>query len=143
MGAIRTSVTAILMAFLCAGAPRSVARLTLRSTRPQEGAIAAGKTTTYTLSAHAGDFLNLRLDPHDAEITVVALKPSGEKERATKIGPEADTFAFIAQADGRYKLELSVDDKTKSATFALTLKKIRAAWPTGWPRRNPKTKVRA
>jgi enterochelin esterase-like enzyme len=122
-GILRTSAAGILMAFVCAGAFAQCCQSDLGLDKTEDGAIAAGKATTYTLLAHAGDFLNLRLDPFDVEITVVALKPNGEKERATKIGPEADTFAFIAQADGRYRLELSIEDKTKSATFTLTLKK--------------------
>jgi enterochelin esterase-like enzyme len=123
LGAIRASTAAILIVIFFTAPSIARAQTELAVGKIEEGAVAAGKTTTYTLSVHSGDFLNLRLDPHDVEITVVALKPNGEKERATKIGPEADTFAFIAQADGRYKLELSIDDKTKSTTFALTLKK--------------------
>jgi enterochelin esterase-like enzyme len=124
LGAIRASAVAVLMAIFCAGPSIIRAQTELAVGKIEEGAIAAGKTTTYVVPAHAGDFLNLRLDPHDMEVTVVALKPNGEKERATKIGPEADTFAFIAQAEGRYKVELSIEDKTKSGTFALTLKKL-------------------
>jgi enterochelin esterase-like enzyme len=111
------------MAVVCVGASAQCCQSELAASKTEEGTIAAGSTATYTVVAHAGDFLTVRVDPHDSEITVVALNPNGEKERATKLGPEPDDFDFIAQNEGRYKLELSLEGKNKAATFTLTLKK--------------------
>jgi enterochelin esterase-like enzyme len=117
-----TSIWAVLMAFLCGAAP-TPAQGDLEVGKAAEGALSAGKTAIYGVSLHAGDFVDVRLEPHGSEIVLVAYGPGGEKVRAGKLGPDADSFDFVAEAEGRYRLELALDEKAKAASYALTVKK--------------------
>jgi enterochelin esterase-like enzyme len=123
LGTIRPSALAILVATLSVMPSITRAQADLVLGKSEDGIISTGKTTTYFLSTRAGDFTSLRLDPHNSEITAILFAPNGAKARGGKIGPEPDSFYFVADTDGRYRLELSLEDKSKSATFTLTLKK--------------------
>jgi enterochelin esterase-like enzyme len=93
--------------------------------KAEEGSLSASKGHNYGIPLHAGDMVQIRLDPHGAEVVMLAYAPSGQRARGARLGPDADDFQFIAEAEGRYTLELSLpeDAKSKYATYSLTWKK--------------------
>jgi enterochelin esterase-like enzyme len=91
--------------------------------KTQDASLVAGKAQSYALPLKAGDFVELKLDPHGTEVVVLTYGPAGAKVRGAKLGPEQDTFDFIAEAAGQYRLEIALDesDNAKQGTCAVTL----------------------
>jgi len=92
--------------------------------KAQEGALAAGKPQSYALMLNAWDFVEVELEPHGAELVIIAYDPSGSKARGAKLGPDGGKIAFVAEATGRYRLEVTPGEKAKEGTYTITLDKI-------------------
>jgi enterochelin esterase family protein len=92
--------------------------------KAQEGVLAAGKTQSYALMLNAGDFVELKFEPHGTEVVVIAYGPSGSKARGAKLGPDDGKIMFVAEATGRYRLEVSLGEKSKDGTYTITLEEI-------------------
>jgi enterochelin esterase-like enzyme len=90
----------------------------------EEAALTPGKSQTYTLSLNSEDYVQFKLQPHGAELEVLAYGPAGSKVRGAKLGPQEGTFDFVTEAAGRYKLQITPDQKAKEGTYTLTLSKI-------------------
>ena len=119
----RTCIWAFLAAALCCGVA-SAAETELALGKAEEGTLAAGKVQSYTVALSAGDFVQLRVEPHGVELVLIAYGPGGAKMRGAKIGPEEDTFDFVADGAGRYHLEITPGEKSKEGGYSLTLKKV-------------------
>jgi enterochelin esterase-like enzyme len=93
--------------------------------KAEEATLSGNKSRSYVLPLHAGDLIQLHLDPHGSEIVVLAYSPTGQRARGAKLGPDADTFEFIAEIGGRYTVDLSLpeNEKGKDAACTVTLKK--------------------
>jgi enterochelin esterase-like enzyme len=93
--------------------------------KAEEATLSGNKSHSYVLPLHAGDLIQLHFDPHGSEIVVLAYSPTGQRARGAKLGPDADTFEFIAEIEGRYTVDLSLpeNEKSKDAAYTLTLKK--------------------
>jgi len=124
LSATRTWIWPFLMLVLCGGTSAAAAETDLTVGKAEEGTLTAGKTQTYALSLSAGDFVEVRVEPHGADLVLIAYGPGGGKVRGEKFGPEEETFDFVAEAAGRYRLEVAPDEKTKEGTYTLTLKKV-------------------
>ena len=102
----------------------SAAETELALGKAEEGTLTAGKVQSYSVSLNPGDFVQLRVEPHGVELVLIAYGPGGAKMRGAKIGPEEDTFDFVADGAGRYHLEITPDEKSKEGSYSLTLKKV-------------------
>jgi enterochelin esterase-like enzyme len=92
--------------------------------KAEEATLSGNKSRSYVLPLHAGDLIQLYLDPHGSEIVVLAYSPTGQRARGAKLGPDADTFEFI-EIEGRYTVDLSLpeNENSKDAACTLILKK--------------------
>jgi enterochelin esterase family protein len=111
------------MVVLC-GSVAAAAATELTVGKAEEGILSAGKAQSYALSLGAGDFVEINLEPHGAELVLIAYGPSGGKVRGSKFGPEEGKFDFVAEGAGRYRLEVTPDEKTKEGLYTITVTKI-------------------
>jgi hypothetical protein len=88
--------------------------------KAEEATLSGNKSRSYVLPLHAGDLIQLYLDPHGSEIVVLAYSPTGQRARGAKLGPDADTFEFIAEIEGRYTVDLSLPENENSKDAACT-----------------------
>ncbi|MGD0010628.1 MAG: enterochelin esterase [Terriglobia bacterium] len=123
MSAIRTSTFAFLILMLSSATPAAT-ETELAVGKAQEGALAAGKPQSYALMLNAWDFVEVELEPHGAELVIIAYDPSGSKARGAKLGPDGGKIAFVAETTGRYRLEVTPGEKAKEGTYTITLDKI-------------------
>jgi enterochelin esterase-like enzyme len=125
--AIKTWTCAVLMLLICSAVSAAPipqdAELTVG--KSEEATLSGNKGRSYFLALNAGDLIQLHLDPHGSEIVVLAYSPTRQRTRGAKMGPDADTFEFIAETEGRYTIDLSLaeNEKSKDAAYTLTLKK--------------------
>jgi enterochelin esterase-like enzyme len=118
----RTSILTLLGSLPCWLAAASNVELAVG--KAQEGALRTGEAQSYGLSLGAGDFVEVGVEPHGAELVLIAYGPSGVKFRGAKFGPEEGKFDFVTEAAGRYRLEVAPDEKTKEGSFTLTVNKV-------------------
>jgi enterochelin esterase-like enzyme len=112
------------MLVFCGATAAAATETDLTVGKSEEGTLTAGKVQFYALALNSGDFVEVRVEPHEAELLLIAYGPGGGKVRGAKFGPEEETFDFVAEAAGRYRLEVTPDEKTKEGTYTLTLKKV-------------------
>ena len=119
----QTWICVLLLALLW-GSTATAADTELTAGKTQDGTLPAGKSEFYALTLSADDFVDLAVQPHESELVMIAYGPAGGKVRGAKLGPEEDTFDFVAETAGRYRLEIYANDKTKATSYTLTLKKV-------------------
>jgi enterochelin esterase-like enzyme len=90
----------------------------------REGVVGTGKPQSYELVLKAGDYTEIKVDPHGKELTLIAYDPSGRKFRGTKLGPEEDKFDFVVYGPGQYRLEVTATDHDIERSYTITLEKI-------------------
>jgi enterochelin esterase-like enzyme len=125
LSATRTFLSAVLLLLRSGGvnAAPNPADTELTMGKPEQGTLAGNQGHRYALLVHAGDLVQVHLDPRGSEIVLLAYGPGGERARGAKLGPDADNFDFVAETEGRYTLELSLAEKSKDAGYTITLKK--------------------
>lgn len=112
----------LILAFFCLSSAASEVELVLG--KPQQGALAAGKTQSYVLSLTAGDFVQVEMETRGAELFFSVYGPSGSKIRGFKIGPENAKVDFVTEASGSHRIEIAPGEKTAAVTYSITLTKI-------------------
>ncbi len=90
----------------------------------REGELSAGKAQSFAVSVNAGDFAQINLDPRGIQLVVIVYDPSGSKFRGTALGPNADTFNFVAERPGTYRLEVAARSKSVAGAFTIRLEKL-------------------
>jgi enterochelin esterase-like enzyme len=91
--------------------------------KPLDGAVAVNKPQSYSVLLKAGDFVEVRVQPHGAQLVLIAYGPGGNKVSGAKFGPEEGTFDFVAEGAGKYHLELAPEESTKEGSYTITLTK--------------------
>lgn len=89
-----------------------------------EGTLSGGKAQSFLVSATAGDFVQIGLDPQGKQVVVLTYEPSGSKFRGGRVGPELEKLGFVAEHAGRYRVEVSCEEKNVEGKFAIRLEKI-------------------
>jgi enterochelin esterase-like enzyme len=89
-----------------------------------EGVIVPGRPQSYALLLNAGDYAELKVDPHGKELMLVTYDPSGKRFRGTRLGPAEDRFDFVVDSPGKYRLEVGATDNEVARSYAITLQKI-------------------
>jgi len=123
MSACRTSLIAFVVLLLFS-IPSSATDTELALGKAQDGVLTAGKAQSFVVSLNAGDFAQIKLDPHGKELVVITYDPSGDKFRGTALGPDEGKFNFVADRPGTYRVGVSAKDKTVEATYTITLDKV-------------------
>lgn len=119
----RTPILVFLtLALFCLSSAANEVELVLG--KPQQGALAAGKTQSYVLSQTAGDFVQVEIETRGAEFFFIVYGPSGSKIRGFKIGPENAKVDFVTEATGPHRIEIVPSEKTAEVTYRITLTKI-------------------
>jgi hypothetical protein len=113
----------LILALFCLSSAASEVELVLLG-KPQQGALAAGKTQSYVLSLTAGDFVQVEIEMRGAEFVFIVYGPSGSKIRGFKIGPENAKVDFVTEATGPHRIEIAPSEKTAEVTYSITLTKI-------------------
>lgn len=119
----RTPILVFLtLALFCLSSAASEVELVLG--KPQQGALAAGKTQSYVLSLTAGDFVEVEIETRGAEFAFIVYGPSGSKIRGFNIGPDNAKVDFVTEATGPHRIEFAPSEKTAEVTYSITVTKI-------------------
>ncbi len=110
--------------FISIGIPSLAGETQLAVGRTAEGVIGAGKAQSYDLVLNAGDYAEIKLDPHGKELTLITYDQAGNKLRGAKLGPEKDKFDFVVDRAGKYRLEVAATDNAIAGSYTITLEKI-------------------
>ena len=115
---------AVLLAALFAGAtPLRANEIDLVPARTQSTVLPAGKSQSFGIALHDGDFVQLKVNAEQAVALIVYL-PEGRRFRGTEFGPGEGRFTFVAVKGGQYRVELSGSDKTVEARCSITVEEI-------------------
>jgi enterochelin esterase-like enzyme len=90
----------------------------------REGVLSAGKPQSFAVALNAGDFAQINLDPRGIQLVVIVYDSSGSKFRGTTLGPNADTFNFVAERPGTYRVEVAGRNESVAGAFTITLEKV-------------------
>ena len=92
----------------------------LRVNRPVEGDLAAVASQSYTIRLNTGEYAAGSVDQRGGPVAVELFLPDGSRLRGFP-GPPAGKreFAFIAETDGAYRLELKSLDKAQAPKYEL------------------------
>ena len=112
----------LILALFCLSSAAS--QVELVPGKPQQGALAAGKTQSYVLSLTAGDFVQVGIETRGAEFVSIVYGPSGSKIRGFKIGPENAKVDFVTEATGPHRIEIAPSEKTAEVNYSIALTKI-------------------
>jgi enterochelin esterase-like enzyme len=84
------------------------AQTELRVGEDVEGDIVPGNSQAYTIDLASGDYVSGTLDVHGMAVSIRVLQPDGARLRVFSGPAEGKRpFAFIAEAEGTYRLELT------------------------------------
>ena len=115
-------IASLILLLFSTGSLANDAELSVAKVR--EGVLSAGKPQSFAVSLNAGDFAQINLDPRGKELVVIAYDPSGSKFRGTTLGPNADTFNFVAERPGSYRVEVAARNESVAGAFTITLEKV-------------------
>jgi hypothetical protein len=92
--------------------------------KAQDGVLTAGKAQSFVVSLSAGDFAQIKLDPHGKELVIMIYDPWGNKFRSTTLGPDEGKFNFVVDRSGTYGVGVSAKDKTVEAAYTISLDEV-------------------
>ncbi len=123
MSAKRTSTIAFLILILSCR-PSAASTVELAVGTAQQGILSAGKTQSYVLSLTTGDFAEVSIETHGAQLVVKVYDPSGVEIRGFRIGPDNRKVGFVTEATGRHRLDISPGEKTVEGNYTVTVTRI-------------------
>jgi len=90
----------------------------------REGNLTPGQAQSFVVSLADGDFAQIGVNPRGSALVVKTYDPSGKPFRGAQLGPQEDKLDLVAEASGRYCVEVSAVDKRASGTYTIALEKV-------------------
>ncbi len=115
-------IASLILLLFSSGSLANDAELSVAKVR--EGVLSAGKPQSFAVSLNAGDFAQINLDPRGIQLVVIVYDSSGSKFRGTTLGPNADTFSFVAERPGTYRVQVAARNESVAGAFTITLEKV-------------------
>ncbi len=91
--------------------------------KTQEGILTRGESQSHALSLNAGDFVEVKITQQGAGLLLIVYGPTGSKVRGFRLSGDGEV-GFISRDTGRYRLEVTPDEKTKEGRYSITLTRV-------------------
>ena len=123
MSAKRTSTLVFLvLVFFCLTSAATETDLQLG--KAEDGTLSAGKADSYILTLKSGDYVETNVVTHGTKLLVTIYGPTGGKVRGFRFDGPGQKIGFVAEALGRYRLEVAIDVTANNGLYPITLTRV-------------------